>query len=72
MLTKLCDPPLRIWILYARKMIGGVSPENTFLLTTYADILPSLPLLARRMLTDGSFPRKMANVFKMFAQGPVR
>ena len=40
-LTKLSGPPLRIWMLYTRKMIGGVSPKNTFLLTTYANILPA-------------------------------
>ena len=27
-----------------QKMIGGVSPKNIFLLTTYANILPALPL----------------------------
>ena len=43
-------------MLYARKMIGGVSPKNTFLLTTYANILPILPLSARR--TDGWRPRE--------------
>jgi len=35
-LTKLFGPPPRIWMLYARKMIGGVSPKNNFLSTTYA------------------------------------
>jgi len=29
---------------YARKMIGSVLPKNTFLLTTYANIMPVLPL----------------------------
>jgi len=45
-LTKLFGPPPRIWMLYATKMIGGVSPKNTFsfLLTTYANILPVLLL----------------------------
>ena len=46
-LTKLSGPPPRKWMLYARKMIGGVSPKNTFLLTTYANILPALPLFKR-------------------------
>ena len=43
-MTKLSGPPPQIWMLYARKIIGGVSPKNTFLLTTYANILPALPL----------------------------
>jgi len=52
--TKLFGPPPRIWILYARKMIGGMSQKNTFLLTTYVNMMPVLPLLARRMLTAGA------------------
>jgi len=41
--VKKIGPPPRIWMLYARKMIGGVSPKNAFLLTTYANIIPVLP-----------------------------
>ena len=41
-------------MLYARKTIGGVSPKNTFLLTTYANTLPALPLQARRLLMAGA------------------
>jgi len=52
--TKLFGPMPRIWMLYARRMIGGVSPKNAFLLTTYTNILPVLPLEARRMLTAGA------------------
>jgi len=40
---KKIGPPLRIWMLYARKMIGCMSQKNTFLLTTYVNILPVLP-----------------------------
>jgi len=41
---KLSGPSPRIWMLYARRMIDSVSPKITFLLTTYANILPVLPL----------------------------
>jgi len=41
---KKIGPPPRIWMLYARKMIGSVSSKNAFLLITYANIMPVLPL----------------------------